>query len=266
MVGCWCVRMGYVVMLIAGKITKFCCWHKIGRAKEHAEALKLEIIAWHDRKPYGTVKKAEAGGSRHSIIVQIRGDCVHSLRSALDHLIYAIAVCESGINPPPNWNALQFPIGDTPAKFQGESRKIRTLSQSVRAAIEGVQPYNRRHAQIPPLLAVLRDLDNSDKHRLLHIVKQGIQRGEFIFNPPIRPRHSIAAKCSDGPIEDGAEIAPFTIDPPKFDVAYDYEITLIIALEHGIGASGKAFTDYYGLLDSLKTEVRNVVNIIGGAL
>jgi hypothetical protein len=42
------------------------------------------------------------------------GDCLPNLRCALDHLVYAIAIHESGQSPPPCEGSLAFPICDSP--------------------------------------------------------------------------------------------------------------------------------------------------------
>ena len=125
------------------------CWQKIGRAVDHAESLKLKITAWYKRKPYGTVKKAEAGGSRHSVLVNISeppplddlaliaGDCVSNLRSALDHLVYAAAIQDTGSDPPADWNKLQFPISDSFTQFTVEkARRLSSLSFKVTDAFQ----------------------------------------------------------------------------------------------------------------------------------
>jgi hypothetical protein len=69
-------------------------------------------------------REKDAGGRRHSLILRVlklpalerwslvAADCVHNLRCALDHLVYAIAVYESGQDPPPNHRGLQFPIAE----------------------------------------------------------------------------------------------------------------------------------------------------------
>src|SRR5208282_3855961 len=97
------------------------CWLKIGRAEEHFQAFQTEHDAWVDTSPYQVVRKRNADGSRHSLLAEVNnpppldrwsliaGDCVHNLRSALDHLAYALAAHKIG-EAPPNPRSLQFPI------------------------------------------------------------------------------------------------------------------------------------------------------------
>ena len=164
---------------------------KVRRAEEHLQAIQHSIRAWHDTHPYRFTRQSNADRTRHSIIARfdsrppiehlslLSGDCSHGLRSALDHLVYAIAVYESGADPPPNERRLQFPITDTAELFQDQVWRIKALSTPVRAAIEACQPYNRRHKLVPPLLSILRDFDDTDKHRLLNVVVSAQFEGEL---------------------------------------------------------------------------------------
>jgi len=75
---------------------------KIGRAEEHAKAVSDEITSWDEADSYRLALDKDAQGHCYRIIVQfnippakdrwalVAGDCVHNLRSALDHLVYAI--------------------------------------------------------------------------------------------------------------------------------------------------------------------------------
>ena len=75
---------------------------------------------------------------------------------------------------PPDENKLMFPITDSAVKFNEAAQRIRSLSAPVRKAIEDVQPFNRPHPKLPPLLAILRDFENIDKHRLLRLAYASI--------------------------------------------------------------------------------------------
>jgi hypothetical protein len=249
------------------------CWLKLGRAEEHANTFYRELKTWVDSDPYVIGKKVNTDGSRHSNFIKdiktsppldrwscIVGDCIHNLRSALDHFIFGAAIRESGKNPPPDDRSLQFPISDSPAKFAGQAWRIRELSLGVRAEIERMQPYNRRHPSVPPLLGLLRDLDDFDKHRLLNIVVSQVGEGKFSFlslvgNPVVDYR-------KDG-LELGAEIAWFTIDPPQLKVDYHHEAIIVIAIRHVPGPSGSGSTEAPVIINALTTEVRNVIEILG---
>jgi hypothetical protein len=102
----------------------------------------------------------------------ILGDAVHNLRATLDHLIYALA----------DWNTAgsiqhpyrtQFPICDTPSDFNAASKRyLREVHSNHVAVIERFQTYHAVDllpGKLHPL-ALLRDLSDVDKHRLLNVV------------------------------------------------------------------------------------------------
>ncbi len=137
---------------------------KLRRAEEHAQAVKDEVRAWMDTNPYSVSKEPNADFTRYSLILHVSkepllerwglmiGDSIHCLRCVLDHLVYAIAIHESGQNPPPDADSLQFPIADSADNFARDSRRrLKPLSNPVRAVIESLQPYNRPHPDLPPL-------------------------------------------------------------------------------------------------------------------
>jgi hypothetical protein len=255
------------------------CWDKIRRAGEHINFLKAELTAWKDSDPYSAVKKHNANGSRHSIVVHLKhkapierwsliaGDVIHNLRSALDHLIYAVAAHESKQPIPPQWKKIQFPIVSDPAKYpENRTRcKIDTLSNPVQEAVERVQPYNRPHGEVPPLLGLLADFDDTDKHRLLNVVMSNISEGKF------RVLHPTSSKITFGPhhtgsIEDGTEIIWFTANPPDPNLDYYNEAMIVVSVIHEIGRNGRNYTELAAILDWLHGEVVFVVNKVGGAV
>jgi hypothetical protein len=257
------------------------CWLKMQRANEHLAALKSELLAWVATEPFATSRQQNGDGSRHSILVHIKnappldrwsligGDCIHALRCALDHFVYALAVHESGKNPPPNERQLQFPISDTKAQFRGRPLdRIKSLSSKAKTQIELIQPYHRCHAHLPPLLSVLRDLDDADKHRLLSVVvsRNTLDRFRFSAIPPQRPIVPTAFGYYRGPVQEGAEIAWFTIDPPDPALKYECENFLVIAIGHAKGSSGETLTEVVPVLEWLTNEVTDVITRISMAL
>lgn len=99
------------------------------RAQEHAQTVKNEVRSWMDTNPYSVTKESNVDFTRYSIVLHVTsepqierwglmiGDSIHCLRCVLDHLIYAMAVYESGQDPPPGADGLQFPICDSSENF-----------------------------------------------------------------------------------------------------------------------------------------------------
>jgi len=157
------------------------CWLKIGRAQEHFRIFDSELGEWTESKPYSILQKSDPEGCRHTLVLELKrpfpadkwsliaGDCIHNLRCALDHLVYALAVKNSGTNPPQDANRLQFPIASSLEQFEKQRDRIKGLSDKAQTFIEQRQPYNVRTKKMPPQLAILSGLDNADKHRLLTV-------------------------------------------------------------------------------------------------
>jgi hypothetical protein len=95
------------------------------------------------------------------------GEICYNLRSALDYLIYELAILDSGKIV----DGTQFPIEDKPKGFAHRQKRgwLNGLNASHVAAIEALQPYRGCN-----WTALLRDISNPDKHR--HLV---FHRGSF---------------------------------------------------------------------------------------
>ena len=95
----------------------------------------------------------------------------------------------------------------------------------MRAAIERYQPYNRPHPDLPPLLSVLRELSNRDKHKLLSLAFQGVVAAQAGMdfsgaNPPITQGDFEVVEASSGEIDDGTEIGAMIFKRPMDHLVY----------------------------------------------
>lgn len=250
------------------------CWLKIRRADEHAKILKNEIISWEETSPYTLSKHNDSQGHFYRLNLQLSpvpdwdrwslllGDVIHNLRSALDHFVYAIAINQTKANPPAEERILQFPIADTPPKFAGQQSRITSLSQTVRTAIERVQPYNREHRPLPPLLGLLRDFDDADKHRLLAIAGSRPHDSKVQIQCPTGHMLQSLTYLS-AEIQNSADICAFTIEPPSLEVGYKYQGSVSVAVSHAPGPTGVRATAVRSLVDLLFNEVRTIIEMIG---
>ena len=92
-------------------------------------------------------------------ILVFMGHIVHDLRCALDYLAHELTALGKG-----RFENSQFPIADSPERLTSRDKKtLEHMTPQHRAFIERLQPYDGRN----PHFAVLRDLSNRDKHRLL---------------------------------------------------------------------------------------------------
>src|SRR5712691_9345056 len=103
---------------------------KLARSDEHLDRFVAEVAEINAVQPYGITSQRNADKTELSLHLAINqplplqrwallvGDCVHNLRSALDHMIYSIAIKASGLNPPPDAEKLMFPIVRPPSQFK----------------------------------------------------------------------------------------------------------------------------------------------------
>lgn len=165
---------------------------KVHRAGEHLNELDAEIQRFIERHPYRflferdpntgdlvcrlrAVSTEEAPPLRWGVLV---GDIAHNLRSALDHIACQLAALQRA-----SCEKTQFPLANSPSDFADQTRRrLGGVSTRHRAMIRRIQPYNGRKSGT--LLAVLRDMSNADKHRVLTGVIFAMTPSPPRFDPP----------------------------------------------------------------------------------
>ncbi len=154
---------------------------KLRRAQAHFDSLRESIEGFVNSDLYSIeVTEAEPGGEENTwvsrLLLRIReqppaddwalmiGDIVHNTRSALDIMAYQHA------SDPDRQTA--FPIHVTEPDFKGTGlSKMQKLPKKYRTLIEREQPYNQWKDDPPSdPLAILADLDNTSKHRVIPTV------------------------------------------------------------------------------------------------
>lgn len=157
---------------------------KIRRAKFHRDELESIIGPISRLRPHPFIGEIHAGGRDHIYrwnnppvldpdAELILGDCVHNLRSALDHLAYQLILLNKKM---PN-NTSNLPIRNHPPrkrwKWWGKAPSLLgNVSPMTHQLIESIQPY--KGTDIGRRLANLRDLDNIDKHRHVLLTFQAV--------------------------------------------------------------------------------------------
>ena len=248
---------------------------KITRAKEHFATLQAEIPEWARTSPISITKEKDNEGRHHTVFVEIvkvpplkrwsliAGDCVHNLRSALDSLVYGIAIHETGQNPPPDERALQFPIASSPQKFSDQISRIKSLNKGVQSEIERVQPYNSPQREIPPVLELLGILDNADKHRILNVAAVPHSASvEMTYSPD---RQTTDVTIHRTAVEGKTEILSFATDPDP-DLDYRCGAAIVICVAHPPGPSKSPFSELAMILHLLIDEVERIVNRLESAV
>ena len=167
-------------------------WAKMRRAKAHQLTLTAATEAYVNLPPYRIIEtytddrkilRAVATLQPPEDLALILGDLVQNLRSALDHLAWAFA---RTVRDPPS-RRTHFPMFDSPPDdFAGE-RQVRHIPAPVREIMEAMQPY-RTDDEVGQMigreLAVLRELSNRDKHRVLLLAENLVWPKHVFSNTP----------------------------------------------------------------------------------
>ncbi len=172
---------------------------KVRRAKVKINGLRLTQDAFAKDANYKLIRaefNPKTGKYAYRVLIDILpsldwgiciGEIAYNLRSALDGLVWQLALKNPRIDTPA-WDT-QFPIflfgrpngclrshkGRTRCKAKGSHFNCRGLDmlQSLlpghKAGIERFQPYKRGGGGKSALLHVLQEINNADKHRLLQV-------------------------------------------------------------------------------------------------
>ncbi len=257
---------------------------KLGRAKEHFETVDSKIDAWTKSGEDTFTVERGAYNTRIGLAIHfhaphpdflgwtlIIADCIHNLRCALDHLVYVVGKFETRENPTTDVEKNYFVIADTEPEFRGESKgKLRGLNCHIIRAIERVQPYNRRHPIIPPLLTILRRFNNADKHRLLQMAGAGIGVSKILcVGDSERGRKLV--RINPEPVQDNDIVCVIESTEPDPQFALNEAIAGVeVALWHGLrdGETNPlaAHTGYSVLMPLIIKEVEFVIEQVVAAL
>jgi hypothetical protein len=175
------------------------CRAKIERANENIKNLGTEIITFTSGGGYTVVRDVNNEAREYTFrafgpdttiplrFAVLAGEIIHHLRSSLDHLIWALVLTR---HKTPDFK-VQFPICITEEEFIAARRKgiIKGVSASAQALVERSQPYFKLTPQVPDPpnhpLAILHDLNITDKHKLLVVASVYIAGASAIsFSAP----------------------------------------------------------------------------------
>ena len=201
-------------------------YRKFARARHHLEKLKLKTRSFAEANPPRYAVQVDDEGIGHARFTDvpaipvplslIMGDAIHNTRSALDHVVYQLAVHNGGSG---ETNA--FPIFEEPRKYaENEKRLLADVIPDHRTRIERMQPYNIVYSISPRgipvefqrnfwLMAIAR-LDNLDKHRVLLASRGTMPSRSPRFSGVRFAKGRWAGEGAWISVEEGAEL--FTID------------------------------------------------------
>lgn len=248
---------------------------KLVRAKDRSAAIHETMRTYMQGNPFELKFEKSADFSVHRCVVKfvvhppldlltvLFSEFVHHARTALDSLVYAIAEHEaSGCSvSPATTKKLMFIIKNSEQDFRAAYYHIGMLSDPVKSAIKSVQPFLRPHGGgMPPLLAVLRDFNDVDKHRMVQPALATVYEGESNFKHP--GMTSCVVHDHVGPVIDGTVLRSISVEPPSAQFRHEYRGSLIVSLPHAVGPNGGGVSCVASLVDLLLKEVEDVIAIV----
>jgi hypothetical protein len=151
-------------------------WSKLARSDEHLQALHKKTRAFFDSNPYAFGLERDLEHSRYvfsTLLVTppppklgpIFGDYIHNLRCALDHLAWQLALIRyGGMIPTDAERQIQYPIGKDLTSFRCHS----ALPHFKREHVTFMEGFQTAQGGPSDLLMLIRELSNTDKHRIMH--------------------------------------------------------------------------------------------------
>lgn len=188
-------------------------WDKLRRAQDHFESLRPQIEAVEREGAHTFSYELNDDSGEYVFYIHglespdpdwglVLGDCIHNARAALDCLIVQLFALVTGQSAR-DIGGVEFPVAseaDGLKRAVKQAAKERNFSGYL-ARIEELQPYNATNpsvwgdpnpaqADMPPLstlpgvLKQLSDLDNIDKHRVVHTPWAGVDAVKGLFPEP----------------------------------------------------------------------------------
>ncbi len=147
----------------------------------------------------------------------ILGEFLYELRAALDNALYAVAIIDSGQNPPPKASQLEWPICTTPKSWESHRRRrLSALSEDLVSDLHLIQPFQADYPAWNSLM-ILHDMARADRHRAVHLVTSFAANGWMRWDKDLVQDLEIRM----GPVGDDGILATFTWHG-DFDITPDY--------------------------------------------
>ncbi|MGQ0647585.1 MAG: hypothetical protein ACT4P7_08425 [Gemmatimonadaceae bacterium] len=214
---------------------------KLKWAYRHLEALHQSIERFIEDRPYRVVEEHNRDAGEYRLRVKVErknpnhlalriGDVIFNLRSALDHLAYAVVCKAVGTSAHPS--RIEFPIFLDPPEFTRRGLLNLTEAPDAHPVFTRLQPCTgrdpakrKRHP-----LWILHELNRIDKHR--HLLAAGaVGGGAFSFSRGAAAVEIGTRYAHEGAFEDNAEIFSLKYDPSTSDtdVEFDTDVTFDVA-------------------------------------
>ena len=211
-------------------------WARLERCKDHFESFR---ITWDEHlasQPHSPKVEVDKEGNGRLVLIRHKepplvlslflGEFLYELRAALDNALYAAAIIDSGENPPPKAESLEWPICKNEKAWKNHrNRRLSALSQELQEDLYSIQPFK---AEYPAwnCLAILNDMARTDRHRAVHFITSFASDGWMkhdkqlvkdlkVFPGPVQP---------DGTLATFKWLGNFEITPEYLDGETEFEV------------------------------------------
>lgn len=256
---------------------------KLNRGDDHLKALMADMEQWLGSEPYLLDPQRTDDHCEYRLHAHVpddklppilewalvTGDALSNYRGALDQMVYTLAALNTDLSEPPDAHLLSFPIATSKSKFEKMGRSIEQLPPELRMRIESVQPYlsDRYETVAHHPLVRLRDLNNIDKHRLLHfaVLNVTLFEGEFKVQGSMGEDPGGTIWVNTEPLEQGAPVVVIKFDRPTMLEETDIHLRLRIAFHPTDGgtSTGRSLPDE---MNDIREEVIRLVKMFNPEL
>jgi hypothetical protein len=216
----------------------------IDGANRDLDALEGEIGEWLEADTYAVTVERNSETREYVPRISIPsgpefewgyqvGRIANDLRSALDHLVYQLAIANGS---DPEKDRTQFPIFTVSEHYFQRRRRDRTsardrylagVDDGSRTIIDGYQPFQRGLSAEEDPLAVLAWLNDAHKHRIIHAGLMAIDGLRVRFDPAGPGELALIDMPTGGKpwvLEDGAELLRIHSDDPGWNPKAEIEL------------------------------------------
>jgi hypothetical protein len=230
---------------------------KLERAKKHISDLKSEMIVFSEERPHEKIieEDSEPGYKVHKCRLHkkvpdsfavIIGDAVTNLRAAMDHAVYACALCNGHTNP--RFGTCRFPFANDSSNFEKAVNGCTSVPREIRTLLAGFNAYKGGN----DALWGLNNVCNRDKHALITPVLIGNENVIVTMRTGDMesPKNPFWNNAKD-------EIELFRTKTENPD--YDYAVSVYITFDRPEPFAAKAIV---GILDDLCGVIEGILMTI----
>src|SRR5699024_12774973 len=128
-------------------------WARLERCKDHFKSFGTTWAEHLDSQPHSPKVEVDKDGNGRLILIRHRepplvlslflGEFLYELRAVLVNALYAAAILDSGKNPPPIDESLEWPIWYTEKAWKNHwNSRLSILSQELQEYLYSIQPFN----------------------------------------------------------------------------------------------------------------------------